>query len=119
MEGIRRTRVHAAIAVLLAVALAGCAGGGRSGSDQPGAATQPTANGQAAAKESLNRSSEADVAAALRRSDVDDPEGWAHTLIGSRPYPPGQPGQDRIRQVLVDHQAEPDQIDKILAAVEP
>lgn len=119
MEGIRRTRVHAAIVVLLAVALAGCAGGGRSGSDQPGAATQPTANGQPAAKESLNRSSEPDVAAALRRNDVDDPQGWARILIGDRPYPPGQPGQERIRQVLVDHQADPDEVDKILAAVEP
>ena len=119
MEGTRRTWAHAAIAVMVAVALTGCAGGSRSGSDQPGVAAPPTAGGQPAAKESLNRSSEADVAAALRRSDVDDPEGWAHTLIGSRPYPPGRPGQDRIRQVLADHQADPEEVDKILNAVEP
>jgi hypothetical protein len=114
-----RKWVHAAVAILVAVASAGCAGGSRSGSDQPGVPEQVSVTAQPAPKESINRSSEADVAGALRRADVDDPEGWAHILIGDRPYPPGQPGQDRIRQVLAGHDAAPDEVNKILAAVEP
>ena len=111
--------MHAVVAILLAAALAGCAGGGRSGSDQPGVPGQVTTTAQPAQKESVNRSSEADVAGALRRADVDDPESWAKILISDRPYPAGQPGQDRIRQVLAGHDAEPDEVNKILAAVEP
>jgi hypothetical protein len=114
-----RKWMHGAVAILLAVAVTGCAGGGRSGSDQPGVQAPATADGQPAPRESLNRSSEADVAATLRRADVDDPQGWAKLLITSRPYPPGQPGQDRIRQLLVDNQADPEDVDKILAVVEP
>lgn len=111
--------MHGAVAILLAVAVAGCAGGARSGSDQPGVPAPATASGQPAAKESLNRSSEADVAAVLRRADVDDPQERAKLLITNRPYPPGQPGQDRIRQLLVENDAGPDEVDKILAVVEP
>jgi hypothetical protein len=114
-----RKWVHGAVAVLLAVAMTGCSGGSRSGSDQPGVPAPATASGQPAPKESLNRSSEADVAAVLRRADVDDPQEWAKLLITDRPYPPGQPGQDRIRQLLLDNQADPDEVDKILAVVEP
>ncbi|TWF79263.1 hypothetical protein FHX44_115191 [Pseudonocardia hierapolitana] len=119
MNGRHRSLVHAAIAILVAIAAAGCAGGSRSGSDQPSLPGMESNTAQPAQKESINESSEDDVAAALRRSDVDDPQGWARILIGDRPYPPGQPGQERIRQVLVDHQADPGEVDKILAAVEP
>jgi hypothetical protein len=55
----------------------------------------------------------------MRGRDVDDPQGWARILIGDRPYPPGQPGHDRIRQVLVEHDADPEDVDKIRATVEP
>jgi hypothetical protein len=108
----------AAVAILLAVALSGCAGGSRSGTDQPslpGRGTSPAP----VQKESINESSEDDMAAALRRGDVDDPQGWAQILIGYRPYPPGPPGQERIRQVLVEHDADPDEVNRILAAVDP
>lgn len=108
----------AAVAILVAVALSGCAGGSRSGSDQPGV-DAGSSTAQPVQKESINESSEDDVAAALRRGDVEDPQGWAQILVGDRPYPPDGPGQDRIRQVLVDHQADPDEVDKILAVVEP
>jgi hypothetical protein len=114
-----RKWMRAAVAVLLATALSGCVGGSRSGSDQPSLPGVGSATAQTAQKESINRSSEDDVAAALRRGDVDDPQGWARILIGDRPYPPGQPGQDRIRQVLVEHDADPENLDKILATVEP
>jgi len=40
-------------------------------------------------------------------------------LIGYRPYSPDPPGQERIRQVLVVHDADPDEVNKILAAVDP
>jgi hypothetical protein len=123
MNGRHRTPVHATIAIvaalLVAVAAGGCASGSRSGSDQPSLPGVGSSTEQPAQKESINESSEDDVAAALRRSDVEDPQGWARILISDRPYPPGQPGQERIRQVLVDHQADPDDVEKILAAVEP
>lgn len=105
--------------ILLATALSGCAGGSRSGSDQPSLPGMDSTTAEPAPKESINESSEDDVAAALRRGDVDDPQGWARILVGSRPYPAGQPGQDRIRQVLVEHEADPEDVDKILAAVQP
>lgn len=108
-----------AVTILLAAALAGCAGGGRSGSDQPGVPGQVTTTAQPAQKESVNRASEADVAGALRRADVDDPEGWAKLLISNRPYPAGQPGEDRIREVLAGQNADPDEVSKILATVGP
>lgn len=110
--------MHAAVAILVAAALSGCAGGSRSGSDQPGV-DAGSGTAQPAQKESINESSEDDVAAALRRGDVSDPQGWARILVGDRPYPSGQPGQDRIRQVLVDHGAKPDDVAKALAVVEP
>jgi hypothetical protein len=124
MEGIHVGRIprawmQAAVAVLVAVALSGCVGGSRSGSDQPSLPGMGSATTAPAQKESINESSEDDVAAALRRGDVDDPQGWARILIGYRPYPPGPPGQERIRQVLVEHDADPDNVNKILATVEP
>ncbi|GAA5109536.1 hypothetical protein [Pseudonocardia adelaidensis] len=124
MGGVRNGRIarkgmQAAVAVLVAAALSGCVGGSRSGTDQPGVPDAGRNATQPAQKESINKSSEDDVAAALRRGDVDDPQGWARILVGDRPYPPGQPGQDRIRQVLVDHGGDPDEVDKALAVVEP
>ena len=120
MDGVRNGKwMHAAVAILMAVALSGCAGGSRSGSDQPGVPDAGNATAQPAQKESINESSEDDVAAALRRGDVEDPQGWAQILVGDRPYPPGAPGEERIRQVLVDHRADPDEVDKILAVVQP
>jgi len=114
-----RKWMHAVVAVLVAATLTGCAGGGRSGSDRTGVDTPPTEEGQPAAKKSLGRASEPDLAAALRRADVDDPQGWARALVAARPYPPGEQGTDRIRQVLVDSGAEPAEIDRILTVVEP
>lgn len=124
MEGIGIGRIprawmHTAVTILVAVALTGCAGGSRSGSDQPGLPGVGTSTVEPAQKESINESSEDDVAAALRRGDVDDPQGWARILIGYRPYPPGAAGQERIRQVLTDHNADPDEVNKILAVVDP
>jgi hypothetical protein len=119
MKGIRRAGTHAAAAIVLVAALASCAGGSRSGSDQPGVPGLVTTTAQPAHKESVNRSSEADVAAALRRADVSDPEGVAKLLISDRPYPVGQPGLDRIRQVLTDHNTDPDDVNKVLDSVEP
>jgi hypothetical protein len=104
------------IGVLLALLASGCAGGSRSGSDQPGVAGPPNA---AAQEVSINEASEDDIAAALRRSDVGDPQGWARIVTGYRPYPPGQAGEEQLRQILVQYNADPEEIDKITRAVAP
>lgn len=110
----------AAIAALLALTASGCAGGSRSGSDQPGVEGPPGATaGPAVEKVSINESSEDDVAAALRRSDVEDPQGWAQIVVSYRPYPSGAPGDDRLRQVLVEHEADPAEVDKIMNMLSP
>ena len=112
---------RAAIAVLLAVLASGCVGGSRSGSDQPGISDLggPAATADPAHRESLNESSEDDISAALRRSGVADPQHWAQVLVLQRPYPAGAPGAEKIRQVLVERQADPQVISGILGAVEP
>lgn len=104
-----RWAIAIVIAVLLAVTASGCAGGSRSGSDQPGVESAPTVV--------VNESSEDDIAAALRRHDVDDPQGWARIVIGYRPYPPGEQGRERLHQVLTEHNADPDDIAKITEAL--
>jgi hypothetical protein len=112
------TRVSTAlVAVALAVLpLAGCSGGGRSGTDQPGAQQPPVAAGR---QVSVNESSEPDLAAALRRGDVDDPQRWARLLVANRPYPPGAAGEDQLRQLLQENGADPGEIDTISSLLEP
>lgn len=106
-----------AVAVLLTVSASGCVGGSRSGSDQPGVDSAPT--GAAEKRVSIQEASEDDIAAALRRNDVGDPQGWARIVVGYRPYPPGEQGRARLAQVLAEHGAEPDEISKITNALEP
>ncbi|MEJ3653090.1 hypothetical protein WEH80_08900 [Actinomycetes bacterium KLBMP 9759] len=114
--------VMAVIALALAVAASGCVGGSRSGSDQPGVQGPPCpAAGPAGAQQRtpINESSEDDIAAVLRSCDVDEPQRWAQVVLASRPYPPGAAGQDRLRQVLVDNDAEPDEVERITNAITP
>jgi hypothetical protein len=115
MSGSRATRaVSGAISILLAFLMAGCAGGSRSGTDQPGVPAPPAAAGQ---EVSINEASEDDIAATLRRNDVDDPQGWAEVVMAYRPYPAGGAGEERLRQILVEHAADPTEIDKITRAL--
>ena len=117
------TGVSTALIVgLLAVTLAGCAGGSRSGSDQPGGVPQPSAvSGPAGASQrtAIGTSSEPDVASVLRANEVSEPERWAQVVIAYRPYPSGAEGQDRLRQVLTRFKADPDDIAKIDNALTP
>jgi hypothetical protein len=105
----RAIRRAALLAVLLAVGATGCAGGSRSGSDQPGIEGAPQVV--------VNEASEDDVAATLRTHDIDDPQGWATIVLRYRPYPPGEEGRERLRQVLVEHEADPDEIARITEAL--
>lgn len=111
-------RVAAALltAALATVVVAGCEGGGRSGSDQPGAAAA-TPSGAVAAKPSVNNGSEKDLAATLRDAGVSDAEKWAQTLVEYRPYPAGDAGAARVREVLDQFKADPDTVAKVTAAV--
>ncbi|GAA1880741.1 hypothetical protein GCM10009836_72580 [Pseudonocardia ailaonensis] len=102
--------------------LAGCAGGSRSGSDQPGtqgvSSAAPGPAGQVDRK-SLNSSSAPDLSAALRANDVSGPENWSQILLQFTPYPPGQAGAEKIAQVLAQFKADPDTTAKITNVVTP
>ncbi|TCK21089.1 acetyltransferase (GNAT) family protein [Pseudonocardia endophytica] len=120
----RRSR-HAALALLLAsvIGVAGCAGGsGRGGTDQPGvpgpASVAPGPAG-ATQRTSLAMASVKDVQAALRTNDVDDPEYWAQVLIEARPYPAGQAGEQKLREVLARFRADPDTTGRITNTLTP
>ena len=107
------------LAGVAALALAGCAGGSRSGSDQPGVDNTVTAAPNQPIKTSISTSSEKDLAAALRSNGVDDPENWAHILVQYKPYPAGAEGTQKIQQVLQQFKASPDVAAKITNAVQP
>lgn len=115
--------VSACVVAAAVVGLAGCAGStARGGSDQPGvelpASAVPGPAGEAARK-SIGSASEQDIAASLRANGVDDAEEWADLIVANRPYPGGDPGLDKLRQVLVKRDAPPEVISKITNALEP
>lgn len=115
-----RRALLSAVAVLLVLVTAGCAGGGRSGSDQPGVEQQPsTAPGPAgdAQRISIASASESDIASALRANGVDDPERWAQIVLQYRPYPAGPAGMAKLKDALTRFQATPDDISKITNAL--
>jgi len=110
-----RTVAAAALAAALTTGvLAGCAGGSRAGSDHPGADVAASSEN---ARTSVNGASSQDLASALRGADVSDPEKWAQTLVEYRPYPPGNEGMQRIRQVLDQFRADPETVSKITGVV--
>jgi hypothetical protein len=109
-------------AVLLAVTVAGCAGGSRGGSDAPGVRLPPSvAQGPAgdAERTSISLASQQDVAAALRANGVVNPEYWAKVILVNRPYPSDDPSLGKLRQVLAEHHADESTIDKITNALKP
>jgi hypothetical protein len=108
--------IMALVAVVLALLASGCEGGSRSGSDQPGVPAPPGGTSQ---ELSVNEASEDDVAAALRRSDVDDPRRWAQIVVRDGPYAPGDAGEEQLRQVLQRHGADPGEVDKITSVLAP
>lgn len=106
------------LATVLTIGAAGCAGGGRSGTDQPGV-SPPQASAGSTERASVATSSVKDVQAALRTNDVDDPDRWAKVVYEGGPYPPGAAGEQRIRDVLTQHGAEPAVVDGVLRTVAP
>jgi hypothetical protein len=109
-------------AVLLALTLAGCAGGARGGSDAPGVRLPPSvAQGPAGDTDRtiISLASQQDVAAALRANGVANPEYWAKVVLVNRPYPPNDPSLSKLRQVLAEHHADQGTIDKITNALKP
>ena len=117
----RRWIVGSATAILL-LAVSGCTGESRSGSDQPGVPGPRSVSTNApdpAQQTSISTSSEDDIAAALRTNNVDDPGRWAEIVSSGRPYPPGEPGKAKLRQVLTQFRADPDTTSKVTAALVP
>jgi hypothetical protein len=111
------TLVAATIAVLPAAA---CTGNSRSGSDQPGV-QGPTslAPGAPGRRISADDGSAKDVAAWLRANGVSDPEQWAEILHQHRPYPDGPEGAQKIRDVLHQYHASPEDTAAITNTVTP
>jgi hypothetical protein len=113
------------IAALLAVVLGGCSGVPSGGSNQPGVkepsavTSAPGAPAAADNRMSVNTASVQDVTAALDAKDVDDADRWAELIAANKPYPPGAPGEDKLRQVLTSANADPQTVDNILAALKP
>lgn len=108
----------AALTIATATGCAANGGAGRSGSDQPGV-DPPQASAGSTERASIATSSVKDVQAALRANDVDDPEHWAQVVYEGRPYPQGAAGEQRIRDVLTQHGAEPHVADGVLRTVTP
>jgi hypothetical protein len=116
----RRAAVVAAVA--LAVLVAGCSEPAVSGSNQPGVqGPSSAAPGPAGASQRVTvaESSIPDLAAALSANGVSDPENWAKIIKAGEPYPPGDPGQQKLRQVLAQFKADPDTTAKITNALVP
>ncbi|TCK24629.1 hypothetical protein [Pseudonocardia endophytica] len=118
----RRASTATAALIAATIAIAGCANGGRSGTDQPGVqgpssvAPGPAGNTQ---RTSIATTSIKDLQAALRANDVDDPEHWAQIVTDSRPYPAGPTGEQKLRQVLIQYRATPDDIARITNTLTP
>lgn len=117
-----RKAAAGAVALLTALALVGCEGTGRGGSDQPGVKLPPSAApGPAgeAQRTSLNASSQQDIAATLRANGVSDEDHWAHVIADSKPYPPEDRSMAKLRQLLAQEGADQATTDKIMNAVRP
>ncbi|SDG71899.1 hypothetical protein [Pseudonocardia oroxyli] len=109
----RRTVLPILLALLALLMVGACAGGSRSGSDQPGVDNAQTA------PVSVNDSSEQDLAAALRGLDVPDPENWAQILAEYKPYAEGDAGRQQIQDVLTRFRADQETAEKISRSVVP
>jgi hypothetical protein len=68
---------------------------------------------------SISTASEQDLSAALRANNVDDPEHWSKVVILNRPYPKNDPSLGKLRQVLTQFQATPDDTQKIINSLRP
>jgi hypothetical protein len=123
-RGGRRIIPMAVATALAALSLAGCSmvGGARGGSDGPGVQLPPSAapgpQGDAQ-RTSISSASQQDVAATLRANGVDDPQHWASIVVQHQPYPPGEPGMGKLRQVLAQYRADPPTTGKIMNALRP
>lgn len=111
------------ITLVAALTLFGCAGSSsRGGSDAPGVQLPPSAApgpSGAAMRTSISTASEQDLSAALRANNVDDPEHWSKVVILNRPYPKNDPSLGKLRQVLTQFQATPDDTQKIINSLRP
>jgi len=118
-----RGRLAAVVAaVALAVLVAGCSEPAVSGSNQPGVqGPSSAAPGPAGASQRVTvaESSIPDLAAALSANGVSDPENWAKIIKAGEPYPPGDPGQQKLRQILAQFKADSDTTAKITNALVP
>jgi hypothetical protein len=117
-----RARLAVACAAgVLAFGLAAC-GGSTSTAGAPsattGSDTGPTASASAG-KVSANTASEDEIAAALERAGVSNPERWAEEVVEYRPYPADDPNLTTLRENLAKYNPGQETTDRIVSALAP
>jgi hypothetical protein len=128
---INTPRLAAAFAAgVLALGVAGCGGStstpstgsapsaSATSSATTGSGTGPTASASAG-KVSANTASEDEIAAALERAGVSNPERWAEEVVEYRPYPADDPNLTELRENLAKYNPGQETTDKIVSALVP
>jgi hypothetical protein len=124
---VRMATLCAAAALILG--LAGCGSQAPSGGTTPAAPATSAANtgseptdteGPAATdKVSANTASEDEIAAALERAGVSNPEKWAEEVVEYRPYPADDANLTTLRENLAKYNPGQETTDKIVSALAP
>jgi DNA uptake protein ComE-like DNA-binding protein len=115
---------------VLALGLTAC-GGSTSAPTTTGPATSPATSSPAASasapasapsaaeKVSANTASEDEIARALERAGVSNPERWAEEVVEYRPYPADDPDLAKLRQNLAKYNPGQETTDKIISVLTP
>ncbi|OLT01359.1 hypothetical protein BJF90_32415 [Pseudonocardia sp. CNS-004] len=119
IAGTARLAVACAAGVL-AFGLAAC-GGSASTAGAPAPATTGSGTGPTApaGKVSANTASEDEIAAALERAGVSNPERWAEEVVEYRPYPADDPNLTTLRENLAKYNPGQETTDRIVSALAP
>jgi hypothetical protein len=103
----------------LVLGLAGCGGQVASGGTAPTAPSAGAAASAATGRVSANTASEDEIAAALERAGVSNPEKWAEEVVEYRPYPADDANLTTLRENLAKYNPGQETTDKIVSALTP
>jgi hypothetical protein len=107
------------IIAVLVVALAAVGCGGSTTSGEGESATTSAQPAPAGEKVSANTASAGDIATALTAAGVSNAERWADEVVEYRPYPPDDPGLQKLRDNLAKYNPGEDTVNKIVSALTP
>ncbi len=123
MNTTRARLVAPCIAGVLAVGLAACGGSTSTGTGSapaaPATSSESTGSVSAGGKVSANTASEDEIAAALERAGVSNPERWAEEVVEYRPYPADDPNLTQLRENLAKYNPGQETTDQIVSALAP